>query len=138
MGPIRAEIYLSVDAPDTDLWVRVMDVGPNGAAYNLMSPGLDVMRASYRDGRRRRLLEPNRIYRLDFTNLMTGNRFGKGHRIRVQLSTSFLPHFSRNLHTGELETISGRMRKAKIRIYHDRRHASRIVLPVIAAEAQAQ
>ena len=138
MGPIRAEIYLSVDAPDTDLWVRVMDVGPNGAAYNLMSPGLDVMRASYRDGKRRRLLKPNRIYRLDFTNLMTGNRFGKGHRIRVQLSTSFLPHFSRNLHTGELETISGRMRKAKIRIYHDRRHASRIVLPVIAAEAQAQ
>ncbi|MBI4462948.1 MAG: CocE/NonD family hydrolase, partial [Acidobacteria bacterium] len=73
-GPIAAEIFLSTDAPDTDLWVRRLDVSPDGTAYNLMSPGLDVMRASYRNGGpRRELLTPGRIYRLELRNLVTAN-----------------------------------------------------------------
>jgi putative CocE/NonD family hydrolase len=130
-GPIMAEIYLSVDAPDTDLWVRLMDVAPDGTAYNLMAPGLDVIRASYRNGGRRELLRPGQIYKLTLNNLLTSNLFRKGHRIRAQISTAFFPHFSRNLHTGELEATSAKMRKAKIRIYHDRDRQSRLVLPVI-------
>src|SRR6185503_6418010 len=47
-GPIRARVYISCDCRDTDLWVRLLDLAPDGAAYNLMSPGLDAMRASYR------------------------------------------------------------------------------------------
>ena len=48
-GPIHAQIYFSCDCRDTDLWVRLLDVAPDGTAFNLMSPGLDVLRASYRD-----------------------------------------------------------------------------------------
>ncbi len=133
VGSIEAVMFLSCDAPDTDLWVKLLDVGPDGKAINLMSPGLDVLRASYRDPSYRQLLEPGKVYELRLSNLMTGNLFPKGHRIRVQISAAFFPHFSRNLHTGKLETNeSGEMRKATIRIYHDGKHSSQIVLPVIS------
>jgi putative CocE/NonD family hydrolase len=132
LGPIQAELHVSVDAPDTDLWVKVEDVAPDGTAWNLMSPGLDVLRASYRNGGpQRELLEPGRIYPLRLSTLFTGSRFLKGHRIRVVLTTTFMPHFSRNLHTGELETDSARMRKAVVRIHFDAQHASRLTLPVL-------
>jgi len=130
-GPITAEIYFSCDCPDADLWVRLLDVAADGTALNLMSPGLDVIRASYRNPARRELLKPGQIYRLRLDNLLTGNVFKKGHRIRVQISGSFFPHFSRNLHTGEPETTSTAMRAARIRIYHERRHPSRLILPVL-------
>jgi len=72
-----------------------------------------------------------RIYKLRLDNLRTSNVFKKGHRIRVQISSAFFPHFSRNLQTGESEIFSSRMRKAKVRIYHDGQHPSRVVLPVV-------
>lgn len=131
-GNITAEIYLSVDAPDTDLWVRLLEVTPDGKAINLMAPGLDVLRASYREPERgRQLLAPGRVYRLRLENLVTSNYFRRGSRIRIQISASFFPHFSRNLHTGELETTSARMRRARITLHHSARHPSRLLLPVV-------
>lgn len=131
-GPIRAEMYVSADVPDFDLWVRVLDVAPDGTAYNLMSPGLDVLRASYRnESAKPELLEPGKIYRLDLDRLLTSNVFKAGHRIRVQVSGAFFPHFSRNLQTGKSEITSSEMRVGHIRIYNDAEHASRVVLPVI-------
>jgi len=129
-GPITAQIYLGCDAPDTDLWVRLLDVAPDGTALNLMSPGLDLIRASYRQPGRRRLLAPGRVYKLELANLVTSNVFRRGHRLRVQISSSFFPHFSRNLHTGESEVSSAEMRQARLRIYHNRRYPSRLLLPV--------
>lgn len=132
VGEISAELHLSVDAPDTDLWIQLQDVAPDGAAWNLMSPGLNVVRASYRDGGpERKLLEPGTIYRLRFENLLTGNFFPPGHRIRIVLSTAFMPHFSGNLHTGGLETASAERRPATITIHHGPEHPSRLVLPVV-------
>ena len=55
-GPIRARVYISCDCRDTDLWVRILDVAPDGTAFNLMSPGVDAVRASYRDLARARQL----------------------------------------------------------------------------------
>jgi putative CocE/NonD family hydrolase len=131
-GPIRATIYVSADVLDFDLWVRVLDVWPDGRAYNLMSPGLDVLRASHRNGSLQpELLKPGEIVRLDLDRLLTSNVFKAGHRIRVQLSGAFFPHFSRNLQTGKSEASSSETRVAHIRIYHDADHASHIVLPVI-------
>ena len=132
-GPIQARVYLACDCRDTDLWVRLLDVGPDGTAFNLMSPGLDVLRASYRDLRHgRQLLQPNRVYELQLDHLITSNVFQKGHRIRVQISTTFFPNFSRNLHTGGLETQSSAMKAANISVYADRKHPSRIILPVVS------
>jgi putative CocE/NonD family hydrolase len=131
-GPIHARIFMSCNCRDADLWVRLLDVAPDGTAFNLMNPGLDVVRASYREaGHGRQLLTPNRIYELNLTNLITSNFFLRGHKIRVQISGSFFPNFSRNLQTGELENTSAKMESADIRIYHDRQHPSQIILPVI-------
>jgi hypothetical protein len=133
VGAAAATIHLSCDSPDTDLWVKLMDVGPDGKAINLMSPGLDVLRASYRNEKKRNLLQPRNTYKLEYKYLMTGNMFKQGHRIRVQISATFFPHFSRNLHTGKLETTeSGETRKASIRIHHDAKHPSVIGLPVVS------
>src|SRR5262249_58702939 len=81
-GPIRAEIYASADVPDFDLWVRVLDVLPDGTAYNLMSPGLDVLRASHRNGSLKpELPQPAEIVRLNLDRLLTSNVFRAGHRL---------------------------------------------------------
>ena len=135
-GPIRAEIYVSTyvatDRTDLDLWVRLMDIAPDGTAFNLMSPGSDVLRASYRNSKAKpELLEPQQIYRLDLNRMLTSNTFLAGHRIRVQISGAFFPHFSRNLQSEEPEITGESSCVAQIRIHHDKDHASRIILPVI-------
>lgn len=131
IGAIEALVHVSTDGLDLDLWVKLMDVAPDGTTYNLMSPGLDVIRASYRDTTARSLLTPGRVYPLRLDNLITANTFKKGHRIRAYLSTTFFPHFSRNLHTGDLETTSARSRPARVTVHHDARYPSRIILPVL-------
>lgn len=138
-GPIEARMFVSCDCRDLDLWVRLQDVAPDGTAFNLMSPGLDVLRASYRDlVRGRQWLEPEKIYELDLKNLITSNVFLKGHRVRVQISGSFYPNFSRNLQTGKSEVESSEMRKARIRVYHDVEHASQILLPMVGQPGLAR
>ena len=62
---------------------------------------------------------------------MTSNLFLRGHRVRIQISATFFPNFSRNLHTGDLETVSARMQTATIRVHHDREHPSQVSLHVI-------
>lgn len=130
-GPIRAEMYVSADVRDFDLWVRLLDVAPDGTAFNLMSPGLDVLRASYREETvEPKLVEPGKVYRLELNRMVTSNVFLRGHRIRVQISGAFYPHFSRNLQTGESEIDSAESKAGRLTIHHDVEHRSRIVLPV--------
>ncbi len=132
LGPLSARMHVSTDARDTDVWVRLFDVEPDGTAWNLMSPGLDVLRASYRDGGpERKLLEPGRVYELRFDNLLTGNLFRRGHRLRLVVSAAFFPHYSRNLHTGALEMESKEALRAEVRIHHDREHPSALSLSVV-------
>ena len=132
-GPIEAIAYISCDCRDADLYLRLLDVAPDGTAYNVMSPGLDVIRASYRDlARGQQLLKPGQIYELRLEHLITSNLFAKGHRIEVQVSATFFPNFSRNLHTGESERTSAKTQLAHISLYADHQHASRMVLPIVA------
>jgi putative CocE/NonD family hydrolase len=131
-GPITARIFVSCDCRDFDLWARLLDVSPDGTAINLMSAGLDVLRASYRDlSRGRQLLSPGTIYELKLENLITSNLFLQGHRIRLQISASFAPNFSRNLQSGKSEASSVEMKRAHIRVFHDAKHLSQVVLPII-------
>jgi len=134
-GPIKARIFVSCDCRDFDLWARLLDVSSDGTAINLMSPGLDVVRASYRDlSRGRQLLLPGKIYELKLKNLITSNVFPRGHRIRLQISASFTPNFSRNLQSGKSEVNSAEMKKANVRVFHDTVHPSQVVLPVIPVD----
>ncbi len=131
-GPIKLELFVSADVPDFDLWGRLMDVAPDGTAFNLMSPGLDVLRASYRnESIQPDLLTSGRIYKLELDRLLTSNTFLRGHKIRVQISGAFYPHFSRNLQTGKSEIVSSQSQVGHLKIYHDAENPSRILLPVV-------
>jgi hypothetical protein len=126
---------VSCDCRDLDLWVRVLDVAPDGTALNLMSPGLDVQRASDREhAREPQWLAPRKVYQIDLNNLITSNTFLAGHRIGVQISASFFPNFSRNLQNGKSEIASADARKATIAVYSDSQHASQLILPVVAPD----
>jgi putative CocE/NonD family hydrolase len=130
-GPVHVEIYLSADVPDVDLWVRLLDVAPDGTAFNLMSPGLDVLRASYRNEKQQpELLKRGEIYKLNLDRMLTSNAFRVGHKIRIQVSGAFFPHFSRNLQSGEPEVTASATCVAHVRIYNDAEHRSRIELPI--------
>jgi predicted acyl esterase len=125
-------MHVSCDCRDFDLWVRLLDVYPDGRAINLMSPGNDVLRASYRLGdRTREALQPGKQYELRLPMLLTASLFAKGHRIRAQVSASFAPHLSRNLQTGDSETASAKSRPARITIHHGLDAASMLLLPVL-------
>ncbi len=134
VGAIETEIHLSTDdgVPDADLWVKLEDVAPDGTAWNLSSPGTDVLRVSARQGSEvPRPLAAGEVAVMRLPNLRTGNLFEKGHRVRIVLCGSFMPHFSRNLQTGESEARSAVMRRGTIRIHHSEARPSRIVLPVV-------
>lgn len=133
-GNAIARVFVSCDCRDFDLWVRMLDVYPDGRAMNLMSPGVDFLRASYRDiGNGRALTEPGTVYELTLDGLLTANRFAKGHRIQLQVSATFAPHLSRNLQTGESETTSAESRVADITIHHGGEYRSSLQLPVLPA-----
>jgi putative CocE/NonD family hydrolase len=136
VGAIETEIHLSADVPDADLWVKLEDVTPDGTAWNLSSPGTDVLRVSAREGGAPRPLAPGEVVVLRLPNLRTGNLFAKGHRVRIVLCGSFMPAFSRNLQTGESEARSAVMQKGHIRIHHSAARPSRIVLPVVPDAAR--
>ena len=135
-GAVTAVIQASCDCRDFDLWVRLQDVYPDGRAMNLMSPGNDVIRASYRNpGAGPQLLEPGKVYELRLPALLTSIRFARGHRIRAQISASFAPHMSRNLQTGESEIVSAAFRTASISIHHGGSGASKLLLPIAGRAA---
>ncbi len=128
-GFVDAVLKVSSSARDTDFAVKLVDVAPDGTAYILADT---IMRARYRDGYEvPKLMEPGRIYTIKATPMTTSNRFGKGHRIRVEVTSSNFPKFVRNLNTGgpnESETVGV---VAKNVIHHDAENASYIDLPVV-------
>ena len=131
IGNVLGKIYVSCNCADFDLWLKLLDVHPDGSAYNLMSPGADVLRASYRDmNPGRQPLDAGKVYELNLDGLITANEFLAGHRVRVQISASFAPHLSRNLQTGESEHTSAESKPARITIHHSSEFPSSLSLPV--------
>jgi len=135
VGHVGADIYVSSDAPDFDLYLKLIDVAPDGTAFNLESAGHEVMRASWRDKTdQRELLQPGQVVEFNFDNLLTGNTFKQGHRLRVYVMASWFPTYSRNLQTGVLETTSSATRTATINVLYGPGQQSQLVLPVIQGE----
>ena len=131
IGAIECHVWMASTAPDTDIVVRVLDVEPDGPAWNLMSPTLEVLRARYRHGEKEpQLLNPGVPVELRLTLPITANRFRRGHRIRVQVTSSFFPHFDRNPNTGRPVAWESRMEPAVNFIFHDAARPSRVMLPV--------
>ncbi len=131
-GPIKAEIFASSSAKDTDFIVKVSDVYPNGFSQNIIPPLSGVIRARYRDSESKpSLLIPGEIYKFDIGLMFTSHVFKKGHRIRVSITSSYFPHIDRNPNTGHPFGEDAELECAKQTIYHDDKHPSRLILPVI-------
>jgi putative CocE/NonD family hydrolase len=128
-GPVRVVLYAATSAPDTDFTAKLVDVFPDGEARNLTD---GILRLRYRDSLEKpQLTTPGRINRLNIDAGVTSNVFLKGHRVRLEISSSNFPRFDRNPNTGRPIADETTLRKAQQTIYHDREHPSHIVLPVI-------
>ncbi|MDA0709033.1 MAG: CocE/NonD family hydrolase [bacterium] len=128
-GPIRVVLYAATDALDTDWTAKLVDVSPTGYAKNLCD---GIVRARYRESLRTpSLLEPNRVYAYDIEVRVKANVFLKGHRIRLEISSSNFPRFDRNANTGRQFGSDTVLRKANQTIQHARVFPSHILLPVI-------
>lgn len=134
-GPIRVQLWASSSAVDTDFTAKLMDVYPpnvdypDGYALNIND---SIIRARYRDDRTTpTLLTPGEIYPFEIVLYPTSNLFARGHRIRLDLSSSNYPRFDANPNTGDPLGTSGRTVVADNTIYHDAAHRSQITLPVV-------
>jgi uncharacterized protein len=128
-GPVKVILYASSSAVDTDFTAKLVDVHPNGKAYNIVD---GIIRAKNRDKNQPpSLITPNEVYCYEIDLLATSNLFKKEHRIRVQISSSNFPRFDRNTNTGESGRDSKELTSATQLVFHSERYPSHILLPVI-------
>jgi putative CocE/NonD family hydrolase len=130
-GPVSVTLYAASDAPDTDFTAKLVDVFPDGYAMNVAQ---GIIRARYRDSwEQPTLLDPGRVYQYTIDLWSTSNCFLRGHRIRVEISSSNFPQFDRNPNTGNPFGLDAELKPARQTVYHDADHPSHILLPVIPA-----
>lgn len=128
-GFIEATLYVSSDAKDTDFTLKLIDVYPDGRAYNLDET---IQRVRYREGYDKEVfMEEGQVYRLDLSPLATSNYFQKGHRIRIEVSSSNFPRFARNLNTGGNNYDESEGVVAHNKVHHSQQYPSMIKLPII-------
>lgn len=137
-GPITAKLFAATSARDTDWMMRLIDVHPDGYCA-LLCDG--VMRARCRDPKNHgaftadklSTIETDKVYEYTLAFWRgTGNVFAKGHRIRIEVSSTFFPYYLPNPSTGE-DNVGLQTRRviARQRVLHDAEHPSHVVLPII-------
>ncbi|MFC3052582.1 CocE/NonD family hydrolase [Kordiimonas pumila] len=110
-GAITPVIYVSSDAKDTDFAVKLVDVTPEGTAYII---GDTILRARYREGFDKEvMMDKDQVYKLELSPMTTSLTIEKGHKIRIEITSSNFPKFARNLNTGgdnvtESESVTAR------------------------------
>jgi len=129
-GPITPTLYVSSDAKDTDFTVKVLDVYPDGRAYNLDE---SIQRLRYRDGYDKRLawMEAGKVYKVTLQPLNTSNYFEAGHQLRIEISSSNFPRFDRNLNTGGNNYDEEKGVVAHNSVHHSKQYPSRLVVTVV-------
>lgn len=134
-GPIAVNLWIASNCPDTDFTAKLIDVHPPNADYPdgfAMNLTDGILRVRYRDSwEKPTLMESGTVYPIRIDAFPTSNLFARGHRIRVDISSSNFPHFDVNPNTGEPEGRAREMRVATNRVYLDRERPSHVVLPII-------
>jgi putative CocE/NonD family hydrolase len=135
-GPIVPTLYLSSDARDTDVTVKVLDVYPDGRAYNLDE---SVQRMRYREGYEKApvFMEKGRVYRVALQPLNTSNYFEAGHRLRIEVSSSNFPRFDRNLNTGGNNYDESEGVLARNTLHHSAAYPSSLTFTVVPSPRRA-
>ena len=128
-GPVEAVLYAATDGPDTDFTAKLVDVSPSGYAMNLCD---GIRRGRYRESREQAtMLEPGKVYEYRIDVGVTANVFRRGHRIRLEVSSSNFPRFDRNPNTGNPYGMDAELRRAQQSVHHCRACPSRLRLPVV-------
>ena len=128
-GFIESVLFVSSDAKDTDFTLKLIDVYPDGKAYNLDET---IQRVRYREGYDKEVfMEKDKVYEVKLSALSTSNFFPKGHQIRIEISSSNFPRFDRNLNTGGNNYDEKVGVVAKNKVHHSTKYPSRIILPMI-------
>lgn len=135
-GRLIVNLWASSNSLDTDFTAKLIDVYPPSTDFPAgvdLNIGDSIVRARYRDGGKAELLEPGRAYEFTIEMYPTSILFQKGHRIRLDISSSNFPRFDVNPNTGEPLNQNRRIQIAENTIYLDEQRPSRIILPVIPA-----
>jgi len=128
-GPLEVILHVSSSAKDTDFTAKLVDVYPDGRAFNVQEGAL---RMRYREGFDLDLrMRPGEIYRVRLDLHVTSNYFGPGHRIRLEVSSSNFPRWDRNLNTGGNNYDESEFVVAENTVYHSAEYPSYIVLPIV-------
>jgi putative CocE/NonD family hydrolase len=128
-GPINITLYVSSDAKDTDFSVKLLDVYPDGRAYNLCDT---IQRVRYRGGYDKEIfMEKGQIYNLPVSSMSTSNYFAPGHRIRIEISSSNFPRYARNLNTGGNNYDETEGVVAHNKVHHSSAHPSQLRVSVV-------
>jgi uncharacterized protein len=130
-GHVRLVLHAATTAPDTDWTAKLVDVQPDGRALSVAD---GILRARYRDGAdRERLLEPGRPERFAVDVGATSIVFARGHRIRLEVSSSNFPRFDRNPNSGGdiAHAFESDLRTAHQTVFHDTARASQLELPIV-------
>ncbi len=128
-GSIESTLYVSSDAKDTDFTIKLIDVYPDGKAYNLDET---IQRVRYREGYDKEVfMKKGEVYKVDLTPMSTSNYFAKGHRIRIEVSSSNFPRFTRNLNTGGNNFDEKEGVVATNQVHHSAQYPSQIKLPIM-------
>jgi uncharacterized protein len=132
-GPIEVTLYVSSDAKDTDFTVKLIDVYPDGRAYNLDET---IQRMRYRNGydKPQVWMEPGNIYQVTLQPMTTSNYFEAGHRIRLEVSSSNFPRFDRNMNTGGKNYDESKGVVANNAVHHSKQYPSELKLTVVKAK----
>ena len=128
-GPIIPTLFVGSDAKDTDFTVKILDVYPDGTAYNLDE---SIQRMRYRNGYDKPLawMKPGEVYKVALQPLTTSNFFAPGHRLRIEVSSSNFPRFDRNLNTGGKNFDESKGVAANNVVHHSARYPSALTVTV--------
>lgn len=128
-GPLVVVLQVSSSAVDTDFTAKLVDVYPDGRAFNIQEGAL---RMRYRQGLAKKvLMDPGKIYEVHLDLHASSNYFSPGHRIRLEVSSSNFPRWERNLNTGGNNYDETEWQTATNRVYHSKKHHSYVLLPII-------
>ncbi len=131
-GPLKVVLQVSSSAKDTDFTAKLVDVYPDGRAFNIQE---GAMRMRYRESLSKQVfMTPGKVYEIELDLHASSNYYAAGHRIRLEVSSSNFPRWERNLNTGGNNYDETEWKIATNRVHHTKEYLSYVVLPVIEGD----
>jgi putative CocE/NonD family hydrolase len=128
-GPVKAELFISSSAPDTDFVARLCDVYPDGRSMPLCE---GILRTRFRDSLKTpKMMKKAEVCKVTVEMEVTSNVFLPGHRIRLDLTSSSFPRYARNLNSGGDNIYDKEFAVAEQTVFHSKSRPSRLILPVV-------